>query len=103
MAIFPNKQLGVVQRAVFNDLKEIKTFRNRIAHHEPICFNSRGNISMDYALANFRLIVKYLEYLGYKEKEILYGFDVKTVTIAKRIMSRSPLHDERVQHLASFS
>jgi hypothetical protein len=86
LAIFPNKQLGVGQRAVFNDLKEIKTFRNRIAHHEPICFDPSGKKSLVYAFANYKLIVKYFEFLGYKEKEILYGFDMKTVAIARRIM-----------------
>ena len=86
LTIFPNKQHGVGQRAVFNDLKEIKTFRNLIAHHEPICFDSSGSKSLAYAFANYKLIVKYLEFLGYKEKEILYGFDVKTITIARMIM-----------------
>ena len=85
LAIFPYKQLGVGQRAVFNDLREIKAFRNRIAHHEPICFDSNGNKSLAYALANYKLIVRYLEYLGYIENEILYGFDVNTVAIVRKI------------------
>lgn len=37
LRIFPNRVAGLGQRAVFNELQEIKTFRNRIAHHEAIC------------------------------------------------------------------
>lgn len=46
LQIFPNRTTGLGQRAVFNELQEIKTFRNRIAHHEAICFDESGSIDM---------------------------------------------------------
>lgn len=40
LQIFPAKTVGLGQRAIFNELQTIKDFRNRIAHHEAICFDS---------------------------------------------------------------
>ena len=85
--IFPNKQIGLGQKAVFNDLKEIKTFRNRIAHHEPICFDNHGNKSLLYAQDNYKQIIKYLAFLGYTEKKTLYGYDVGTLELINKITS----------------
>ena len=84
--IFPNKQTRLGQKAVYNELKEIKTFRNRIAHHEPICFDEQGNKSMTYAQANYKLILRYLDFLGYDEKRILYGYDVQTQKLTNQIL-----------------
>ena len=85
--VFPKKQIGLRQRMVYNELKGIKLFRNRIAHYEPICFDSRGNKCLFYAMMNYKQIVKYLEYLGYNEKRILYGFDVQTQKLMSKIMT----------------
>ena len=84
--IFSNKQTGLGQKAVYNELKDIKAFRNRIAHHEPICFDTQGNKNMAYAQANYRQIIKYLAFFGYMEKEILYGYDVQTQKLINRIL-----------------
>lgn len=62
-------------------------FRNCIAHHEPICFDTLGNRSLAYAQANYNQIIKYLIFLGYTEKEILYGYDVQTHELTNKIMS----------------
>ena len=85
--IFPNKQIGLGQKAVYNELKDIKKFRNRIAHHEPICFDALGNRNLLYAQANYKQIIEYLAFLGYTEKEILYGYDVQTQELMNKIMS----------------
>ena len=42
LRIFPAKAKGVGQRVIYNELRSIKAFRNRIAHHEAICFDSTG-------------------------------------------------------------
>jgi len=84
--IFPYKQIGLGQRAVYNELKDIKMFRNRIAHHEPICFDPLGNKSLAYAQANYKQILKYLAFLGYSEDKILYGYDVQTQKLVNEIM-----------------
>lgn len=74
--IFPNRDRGLGQRHVFNELSVIKNFRNRIAHHEPICFDSSGNVSIEIADQNYDLIIKYLRFLGFAENEILYGLNI---------------------------
>lgn len=85
--IFPNKQVGLGQKAVYNELKDIKIFRNRIAHHEPICFDPQGNKNIAYAQMNYKQIIKYLAFLGYAEEKILYGHDVRTQELINKIMN----------------
>ena len=85
--IFPNKQVGLGQKAVYNELQDIKQFRNRIAHHEPICFDASWNRNMAYAQQNYKQILKYISFLGYSDKEILYGYDVQTKELINKIMS----------------
>ena len=84
MRIFPNRVAGLGQRAVFNELQEIKTFRNRIAHHEAICFDDNGNIDLSRTHSKYALILKYLDFLGYNSNHLFYGIDIMPdTTIAK--------------------
>lgn len=85
--VFPNKQVGLGQKAVYNELQGIKQFRNRIAHHEPICFDTSWNRNMEYAQHNYKQILKYISFLGYSDKQILYGYDVQTEELINKIMS----------------
>lgn len=85
--IFPNKQVGLGQKAVYNELQGIKQFRNRIAHHEPICFDASGNRNVAYVQANFQQIQKYISFLGYSDEQLLYGYDVQTKGLINEIMS----------------
>lgn len=85
--VFPNKQVGLGQKAVYNELQDIKQFRNRIAHHEPICFDASWNRNMAYAQQNYKQILKYISFLGYSDKQILYGYDVQTKELINKIMS----------------
>lgn len=59
LQIFPNKAHNLNQKQIYKDLDRIREFRNRIAHHEPICFNPQGQINVDYAERVFKLIVQY--------------------------------------------
>jgi hypothetical protein len=71
--IFPNKPFGTNQKMVFKNLLKINETRNRIAHHEPICFN--GNIiSAANAQSRYDLIVEMLHWLKCNPK-ILYGIN----------------------------
>ena len=84
LRIFPNRVAGLGQRAVFNELQEIKTFRNRIAHHEAICFDDNGNIDLSRTQSKYALILKYLDFLGYNSNHLFYGIDIMPdTTIAK--------------------
>lgn len=64
LRIFPNKVKGKSQSDVYKDLTHIREFRNRIAHHEPICFDGFGNISTDFARKHYQLIRDYISYIG---------------------------------------
>ena len=87
LCVFPNKQVGLGQKAVYNELQDIKQFRNRIAHHEPICFDRSGNKNMAYAQTNYQQILKYISFLGYSDHQLLYGYDVQTKELINKIMS----------------
>ena len=64
LRIFPNKIKGKNQADVYRDLTHIREFRNRIAHHEPICFDGSGNISTSFARNHYLLICEYISYMG---------------------------------------
>ena len=64
LKIFPNKAKGKNQADIYLDLTHIREFRNRIAHHEPICFDGMGHISTVFARLHYELICDYISYFG---------------------------------------
>ena len=76
LRIFRDKAKGLGQRAIYNELQMVKSFRNRIAHYEAICFDSMGSKSTSTARRNFATIVKYIQFLGFSESRLFYGLDV---------------------------
>ena len=60
LQIFPNKAHGLKQTDIYNQLTAIREFRNRIAHHEPICFNATRAIDTKYAKEHYELIRTYM-------------------------------------------
>jgi hypothetical protein len=54
----------------------IKSFRNRIAHHEPICFDQYGNKDVTFAQNNYDQILKYIDFLKYNKNELFFGLDI---------------------------
>ena len=85
LRVFPNRTTGLGQRAIFNELMEIKNFRNRIAHHEAICFNSNGNIDMTATKSRYSLILKYINFLGYQSSHLFWGIDVFPDSIIAKV------------------
>lgn len=71
LQIFPNKKKGKNQADVYKDLTHIREFRNRIAHHEPICFDGIGNISTAFARSHYQLICEYIDYLGQQSDKVI--------------------------------
>ena len=71
LKIFPNKAKGLNQADVYLDLTHIREFRNRIAHHEPICFDGNGNISTAFARKHYQLICNYISYFGQNPQDVL--------------------------------
>ena len=83
LRIFPNKAKGINQADVYLDLTHIREFRNRIAHHEPICFDGKGNISTDFARKHYKLIHDYITYLGYSSNSVIMWAEKPDSVLAK--------------------
>ena len=52
------------------------TLRNRIAHHEPVCFNkTTGAIDTSYALTMYARIMTLFQWIGIDSGSLLFGLD----------------------------
>lgn len=81
LQIFPSKPTSSSatqynQNYVFNQLADINHLRNRIAHHEPICFIP-GQAVKDtlYARQHYNLILQLFQWMSINETSLLYGLD----------------------------
>lgn len=75
LRIFPSKAHGLNQKQIYEDLSSIREFRNRIAHHEPICFDGLCSISTVYARKHYDLIRTYIGFMGYDPDSIFLGVE----------------------------
>jgi len=81
LTIFPAKprstpMLQYNHNYVFLELEKINKFRNRLAHHEPICFAiGQAVIDTSYARENYYLILNLFQWMQINEAELLYGID----------------------------
>ena len=79
--IFPNKprstrEVQYNQTTIFNELDKVNSLRNRIAHHEPICFiTGRSSFDTSYIEATYNKIITLLDWLGIDAKSYLFGID----------------------------
>jgi hypothetical protein len=79
--IFPNKSRSTRRNQynhsyVFNELDKINTLRNRIAHHEPICFLFQQSvIDTGFILNEYQKIQTLFSWMGIDSHSILYGLD----------------------------
>lgn len=78
--IFPNKPRSTAQNRVDNsriflELDYINNVRNRIAHHEPICFGNPVCIDTTYTLANYTRMMKLFQWMGIDANRLMYGLD----------------------------
>lgn len=61
---------------VFNQLKQINNIRNRVAHHEPVCFTPRHPIkNTAYARQHYGLTLQLFQWMSIDEASLLYGLD----------------------------
>lgn len=61
---------------IFNELAKINHLRNRIAHHEPICFRPRQAIKdSSYARHHYALLLQLFRWMNVNEDGILNGTD----------------------------
>jgi len=71
---------------IFSVLDNVNNMRNRIAHHEPICFNkSTGFIDTSYALTIYTHIMSLLQWMGIDGASLVYGLD-HVGTVCSKIM-----------------
>ena len=61
---------------IFNQLAQLNDIRNRMAHHEPICFMPGKPIKdTTYARQHYNLILKLFQWMQIDEAALLYGLD----------------------------
>ena len=81
LRVFPNKPQStptaqISNRQIFNELNSVNKLRNRIAHHEPICFSAHRQIkSISYAKCEYQRMMKLFSWMGIDSGELLRGID----------------------------
>ena len=78
--IFPNKPRStranrIDNSRIFLELDYINNIRNRIAHHEPICFGYPICIDTTYTLNNYTRMMTLFQWMGIDANDFLYGID----------------------------
>jgi hypothetical protein len=89
LKIFPNKtrssaEMQYNQSYVFNELDKVNTLRNRLAHHEPICFYlNEPEIDTGYIVTEYQKIQSLFAWMGIDSRAMLYGLDHVLTTCSK--------------------
>jgi hypothetical protein len=73
--IFPNRPKGTLPKLIFNELNIILDFRNRVAHHEPICFNGSQSINLTNVVNTYTSIIELTQWLGIDNVRFLKDLD----------------------------
>lgn len=61
---------------IFNELDKINTMRNRIAHHEPVCFYLQDPvIDTTHVLGIYLKMQRLFAWMGIDSHALLYGLD----------------------------
>lgn len=61
---------------IFNQLAQLNEIRNRMAHHEPICFVPGQPVkNTTYARQHYNLILQLFQWMQIDESALLYGLD----------------------------
>lgn len=89
LQIFPNKPRSTPQQQynsnyVFQQLKQINELRNRLAHHEPVCFRiGQPIIETTFVQSHYAMILTMFRWLDIDETQLLYGLDHVENTIER--------------------
>lgn len=95
LKIFPNKprssaEVQYNQSYVFNELDKVNTLRNRLAHHEPICFYlSEPRIDTSYITTEYLKIQSLFAWMNIDSRSMLYGLD-QVLTTCRKINELTP-------------
>jgi hypothetical protein len=74
LEIFVNIPPNVSQNNIYNKIDKIRKLRNRIAHHEPICFHYR-RISTRNTKIVYENIIELITWFGINPQELFEGID----------------------------
>jgi len=89
LKVFPAKPKSSIhiqynQTFVFSELEKVNFLRNRIAHHEAICFKlGHKQIDTGYVARHYSLILNLFNWMSINEKGLLYGIDKVNTSINK--------------------
>ena len=88
--VFPNKPTSTAQLQydntfVFGELDVINQIRNRIAHHEPICFSIPASIDTQRVLDCYSRMMRLFQWMGINANALLYGLD-HVASVCSKIM-----------------
>ena len=81
LRVFPSKPTSTPaiqynNNYVFNQLAQLNDIRNRMAHHEPICFLPQQPVkNTTYARQHYNLILQLFQWMQIDEAALLYGLD----------------------------
>lgn len=81
LGIFPSKPRSTAtlqynHTYIFNQLAKLNDIRNRIAHHEPICFLQGQPIKdTTYTRQHYNLTLQLFQWMQINEAALLYGLD----------------------------
>lgn len=81
LSVFPLKPkssvfLQIDNKFIFNELNHINMIRNRIAHHEPICFVTGQPIkTVTYVQTEYQRIMTLLSWMNIDSSSLMYGID----------------------------
>lgn len=96
--IFVNRPFGTPQKQIYHSLLKINDIRNRIAHHEPICFDKEKNcISTEMVRKRYALVLELLTWLGCNSYQILYEIDRVLDAIRSIETIKSTLEENKIQ------
>ena len=81
LKIFPNKPKSSKaqqydRKYFFNELDHVNSLRNRLAHHEPICFTHYNDeVDLSYAKSEYDRIIKLFVWMGIDHKSLFKDTD----------------------------
>lgn len=81
LTAFPSKPVSTPAmqynaKFFFERLEKINNLRNRLAHHEPVCFRQGLNVKdTTYARDHYNLLLQFFEWLSIDDRKLLYGLD----------------------------
>lgn len=75
LKIFPKLPAHTNQGVIYTKLDKINSVRNRVAHHEPICFGTGNTVDSTYARAHYQELLDLINWLNIPADHLFYGID----------------------------